>query len=91
MEAIRPPIDHEQYLKWIKPPGVGYDWWIDKIKRDHIRYRCRDCGAVIWMDQGDCLLDELRCPSPCGGVMTKTLPPGWDRGGKDEREDTRIL
>ncbi len=66
MAEIRPPVNFEQYKEWIKT-ATGYRWWVNEANKDHLRFRCEDCGMVIWWPKGDGAPDVLNCGYPCMG------------------------
>ena len=79
---ITPPAGIKEYLRWIRPdtPGPGYEWWIRAVSKEHIRFKCDDCGTVVWQTKGAGVPETMRCGDPCYGVMTRT-PVGefWEK------------
>lgn len=38
---------------------------------DHDRYRCDQCGSIIWHTKTGVERVKIPCPEPCRGVMRK--------------------
>ena len=82
----RPPTNFKQYKEWLKTEH-GHLWWVRQAAKHHIRFRCRDCGSVIWWTNGHGAPTTLDCGDPCFGKMTITPIVGL--GGKEETENER--
>jgi len=65
-----------------------YEAWITEVQENFERYRCCDCGSVVWHTKSEKVTGiTLPCGEPCRGVMNKVAVP-FVMGGGDEREDS---
>ena len=54
----RPIVTREKYEAWVAEARVNFD-----------RYRCDQCGSVVWHTKSSLERVTLPCGEPCRGVM----------------------
>lgn len=57
----RPIVTREKYDAWVAEANICFD-----------RYRCDQCGSIVWQTKTSVENVALPCGSPCRGALTKT-------------------